>query len=278
LDREMIEFKQLENPPYYIDYRVEDNTITKIASSFGSLSSSHTQKNRSLTVSVRIGDYDFDNTHMIENEMYKDYNESVVNSNLPLNYDAPEAIRQIIWLSTDQAYKKALSSYISLMNSKEELNGNSVSDFSKVEPQVYIEPKPLNWDILNIKKAEKQVKKYTAIFQEDTSVVYANANYNYLTKRKYYINTEGTNIVQNFSYCHLSISVNVKSDENYLLPYTKSYYAFTPEDLPDHDSIMRDLMEAKELLVQIIHAKDAEPYTGPALLSPEATGKSQKTD
>src|SRR5512140_3720370 len=51
--------------PYYIEYRVDDETNTTISATLGVLSSRTAQRARTLHIQVRVGDHSFDNTNFL---------------------------------------------------------------------------------------------------------------------------------------------------------------------------------------------------------------------
>jgi TldD protein len=73
LKREISELKKAPVPPYYMDYQVNDVEYLSVSSSFGSLVSSSLDRSRVLKVNVRLGDYQFDNTHGTELANFPDY-------------------------------------------------------------------------------------------------------------------------------------------------------------------------------------------------------------
>ena len=64
LDRSMKQL-QLENleKPYFIAYRVVDSESTSVSASFGALDSSSQGRSRRISVEVRVGSYQLDNTN-----------------------------------------------------------------------------------------------------------------------------------------------------------------------------------------------------------------------
>ena len=102
LDRskEHLKMDQVQ-PPYYIEYRVNDVDDFSAEAAFGALRESQRSHLRVLRVVVRIGDYKQDSF----------YGQGMGNASiLPLDND-PIALRRQIWLLTDEAYKSAADAY-----------------------------------------------------------------------------------------------------------------------------------------------------------------------
>ena len=139
LDRSMkqLQLEQLEKP-YFISYRVQDRTSLDTSATFGALLSGTVARARFLTVQVRVGDYQSDNSNfMTYPPQANGLTETVL---LPLDDDYQELRRQI-WLATDTAYKEALEMLsrkrAALENRKAREN---LSDFSKEQPATSLEP------------------------------------------------------------------------------------------------------------------------------------------
>jgi TldD protein len=95
--------------PYYMEYRLADLTKVEAAASLGAQTENSWQSYRPLTVGVRVGDPQLDNTNFASsaepgvgtgaNEQYT----------VSLDSSYP-ALRQDLWIASDQTYKRSLSS------------------------------------------------------------------------------------------------------------------------------------------------------------------------
>jgi TldD protein len=131
LNREVTEFTKVSQPPYFIDYRVNDEETAMINSSFGSLTQSFLNHERALKVHVRVGDYLVDNTHPREGRDQREMYAGFGNDFLPLD-DHDDAIRVALWRATHAEYKVALSDYNSVKNLMAVKNDEKLPpDFSK---------------------------------------------------------------------------------------------------------------------------------------------------
>ena len=119
---------------------------------------------------------------------------------------------------------------------------------------------------------EKKLKKYSIPFLENENVYGGQASFRFTIERKYLITTEGTNITQNMTYSRLFVSGFIKSDDGMELPLYKSYFAFTPNNLPNDDDVIADVRAIISKLAILRDAPVVDPYTGPAILSGRAAG------
>lgn len=274
LTREMEELKSTSTPPYYMDYRVDDMQNASIKSSFGSLIESQIDKKRILTTRVRVGDYRFDNTH--ENSKFDANTSQRFSFPMMLPYeDSAAAIKHVLWESTQLNYrisKEMLTAIKSMRDSKVNPADGSL-DFSRETPQQHYEPKlePIEKN-LKQKEWEERLKKYSALFTKNTDIVTAEVTLLVDRNRKYFENTEGTSIVQNERSCNLYIFSRIRTEDGDVLPMYKTYYASTPDSLPNDEVILQDIAALISKLVKLQHAPLADPFSGPAILNAKAAG------
>lgn len=276
LDREMEALKKAEVPPYYIDYRINELHLASISASFGSVVRSLQDKARLLTTSVRIGTYTVDDSHDVEQHSGS-YNENGYGSDLVLPFDnEPVAIQQFLWRATENEYKRALFDY---KNVRKELENPSskkkseVADFSRETPSRYYEPPLKDISLLLDKKEwEEKLKSYTHPFLANKDIFACDAVLQFTAERKYFASSEGSRIAQNMTYANLTISATIRTDDEDMVPLYLSYFGFTPDHLPDSQTILRDIQLMIIKLEKLKSAPLAEPYSGPAILHARAAG------
>jgi hypothetical protein len=100
-----------EAAPYYISYEVLDRTMTDVSGRLGAIIENPPRHTRTLRVEVRVGDYTFDSSRFVVQGFGGGgggfTGETVV---APLDEDY-DALRREIWLTTDSAYKRAISMF-----------------------------------------------------------------------------------------------------------------------------------------------------------------------
>jgi len=273
LKREVEGFSHEEYPPYYIDYQVNDEYSVSIHSSFGSLTDSKEDKIRSFGTTVRVGSYDLDNTHEFKGNT--NYNPGNTGYRLIPVENQAEPIKQLVWITTDMAYKNALSSFMQIkekLNEDKEKEIEKVADFSRENPVVYIEKPMTAAEHINIKEWNEKIKLFSRPFLEDTSIVSGEAVFSYITERKYFLSNEGSRIVQNRTYAFLQIFGTIKAEDGNPLPMFKSYFAIQPSGIPGEQVILKDVAEMIGTLKKLKKSQKAEPFTGPVIFSSQAAG------
>ncbi|MCU0858241.1 MAG: metallopeptidase TldD-related protein [Pontiellaceae bacterium] len=270
----MAEFNKQSSVPYFISYRVDELYTVNISSDFGNLSQSTERKRRILTVSVRVGGYELDNSHIMrdDNNSYFRFDEKMIE--LPTD-DEPEAIKQVLWNETNKKYMEAVEKLAKVKANiavKVEEEDKS-SDFSKEEAVQYYEAPVKAGEIALDKTAwEEKIRSYSLPFLDNKDVCDGWAGFNFEVLRKYFVSSEGTRIVQNRTAARVSTGGKIKAADGMEMPLYNSYFAFHPGDLPKDSIIMNDTKKTVQLLVELKNAPVVNPYSGPALLSGESSG------
>lgn len=277
LSREMEALRKAEIPPYYINYRVNEIQVLMINSSFGSLVQSVQDKARVLTTSVKIGDYSVDNSHDIDHRSRGFRDEMGGGGELLLPVDnEPAAIKQFLWRATESSYKRALSTYKDVKKELESATTKKktdVADFSREKPSLFYDPPMKDYSKeLNRKEWEEKIKRYSLPFLDNKDIISSDASLQFTAERKYFVSTEGTRIAQNMTYANLNISASIRTEDDDVAPLYLSYFAFTPDNLPDSETILKDIREMIVKLEKLRKAPLAEPYSGPAILHARSAG------
>ncbi len=270
LDREFTTLAKQEIPLYYMAYRVSDVQTVSLAASFGYITDAQEDRSRLFNIALRVGSYDFDNTHITNDEGFGFLGSFLPEINLPLdNNDL--VIRNRIWFLTDINYKAACTQY---SNKKAVEDAKKKSpDFSPMKPYHYEEPPVENNLVLpNRKDWEEKLRNYSSAFADKKEFINGSAQLRFENERKYFVSSEGSRIAQNRHSAILILSASVVSADGENVPLDQVYYAETPEGLPSSDSVMRAAWEMVSDLYALRKVSKAEPYTGPAIMSAKASG------
>lgn len=274
LKREMQGFSSLPQVPYYISYRINDVTMASLSSSFGSLTGQYQDRVRLLVTDVRVGDYQYDNTHPMEYNDDIPYDEMMGGGAVELPIDnKKEAIQLLLWQQTQAAYRSAQGLLKALKNAPARNANKAIADFSKEAPAVYIEAPLVNFtDFFDASKWKERVKQYSAPFVAHGSLVEGEASLEVGTERKYFISSEGSKIAQNRTYAHLTIRAAVRAEDGDIVPLHTSFYATHPDELPKEEEVIKAVNHMIATLEKLKTAPVAEPYTGPAILHARTAG------
>jgi TldD protein len=270
--REFNELQAKEHPPYYMEFKAVESYHAGASSSLGSNLFYKIDQSKSFSPTIRIGSYQFDNTHAFDNDFSDFYSDYSNYTQLPRDMN-PDLVKYNIWETTNSLYKDILEIYQNKLDKIDSTDLKEINDFSH-EPQTYYYEAPLpasTFDI-DLELWKEKLNQYTAVFKGIPEITIATAGLGYSIDRIYFTNTEKSEITLNKQLCVLTLLVLGRSADDEFMPYTQAYYAFTPEGLPSDSTIMADMKNIRDKVLALCKAPKAEPYTGPAILSAEAAG------
>ena len=276
LAQQMKELKGEEFPPYHMNYRVIDVTSSVVSASFGALMNSQQYRSRTLVPQIRLGDEKLDNFRFNQMGAAMSRYQGPSVARLPLDEENNEdAVRQAIWDEGNNRYKFAVDMYQktkaeSSVNVEEE---DKAPYFSEAKVEKYYEaPLPAEKMTIDMDQWAERMKEISAVFKNQPGIMKGDAIMIYTVERRYFVNNEGTEVVQNLPYARIMVFGETKADDGMELPLNLSYFAYDPADLPANDKIIADAKEMVKTLEALRVAPVVDPYTGPALLSGPASG------
>ncbi len=274
LNRNQAELKLGENkPPYFISYQMKDYEQAEISARYGALFQDQTFRDRKLYVDVRVGTYEFDNSMNEEMEFsFSMKGTSYISpKNGPIDNHA-SALRSALWLITDEKYKSALFNYLK----KKGEDVYSVEDpkrppsFSKEKAEVHVGPKvPMvftrdRWLSLT-RELSRRFNEFPVIFDSEVRVTADKVT-------RYFVSTEGTRIVTEETIFGVHVNATTRADDGQLLDNSRDWYAPIEGQLPSDAAIRQATEKMIEELLALRAAPAIDPYSGPAILAPEAAG------
>ena len=272
LGRSMETLKKQAVPPYFLSYEITDTHTVNVNSAFGKLVNSSESRRRQLDIDVRVGDYNIDNTHDIRGSFPGfDFSDRFSFVEAPIE-DNPEAIRQLLWYHTDRRYKSAAEAFTKVRTNVQVMvkPEDQSPDFSQEQPEKHIEP--VQKISLDSKAWEEKLRKYTAPFAKYGDIYEANAYLSANAETRWFTNSEGSELQTSQRYYRLFVSAFTKAEDGMELPRYESFFAFTPEGLPDDATVLRAVQKIIQDLHALRKAPVVDPYIGPAILSGRASG------
>jgi hypothetical protein len=135
MKRSMSELRMKDAPaPYYIAYEVQDRTVTDVSGRLGALIENLPRRMRVLRVEVRVGDYAFDSSRFISQGFGGGGGLNGETALVALDDDY-DAIRRDIWITTDEAYKRAVNTFARKRAAFQNRSAaDPLPDFSKEAP------------------------------------------------------------------------------------------------------------------------------------------------
>jgi len=279
----MTGLKEMKLPPYFISYFLNETHTNGIRASFGKIRLNRTEKNRKLDLDLRVGDYEFDNTHIIRGNPFS-FNTSINKIDIPLE-DDESSIRNAVWYATDRIYKSAIERYEKAITNQavKVAEEDTSADFSREKPLRDLQNwKKMNVDVpsvndkyvVNLDTAywASRARRLSAMFIPHKWLHDGTVSFSFEVNNKMIINTEGTELQFSETSARCFISLKAKAEDGMTLPLFQTYFGFTPDELPSEQEMTQEIERMIDLLYRLKNAPMAETYSGPAILSGEASG------
>lgn len=271
LQREWKVLSQLEDAPYYMSYRVDEEYSNRISANLGNIETAGSNHERILSTSVRVGTPELDNFHEIRGGYSRIYSSG---QNIPLSNDKT-AICQVIWNETDKAYKEGIKRFAKVKANiavKVESEDKAPDFVAGTKDIYYEEPIPENQRFIDEAAWKEKLKEYSKIFLSSPNIHNGRASISHYVIRKYFVDSEGDNIAHNFIYSRIMLSAEIKAEDGMVLPLYKSFLAYEVGDLPNDETIRKAVHDLVSKLEELRVAPVVEPYSGPAIMSGAAAG------
>ncbi|MEO0114283.1 MAG: metallopeptidase TldD-related protein [candidate division WOR-3 bacterium] len=262
-----------KEPLYFLQYEIIDEEEINIAAFNGAIQTQEHNRNRYLTVDVRVGNYKLDNTHQLRGQSgfagFEFYAPSY--EQIPLE-DDEFSIREVLWKKTDEEFKKAQERLMKVKAEKttKVTESDTSPDFSKAEPQIELGTEAkLAIDTVNWAKRLKELSK---IFKEYPWLYSSNMSLTARAITKYLVNTDGTKIIEPKTNYLVRVSAATKAEDGMRLSLYRHFYSHSPNGLPTDDAIKSKIDELIKGLADLRQAPLVDPYSGPAILKNVAAG------
>nr|WP_254625078.1 metallopeptidase TldD-related protein [Myxococcus sp. CA051A] len=264
---------QSHEPPYFMSYQLKDYAQEVVAARYGAVFLDDGYRERRLYVDTRVGDYAFDSSveEGLEFSFSTKGTSYTSRKEGPLD-DSPLALRTALWLITDEKYKSALFQFLK----KKGEDVYSVEDpkrpasFTKEKASSFVQPpvaNPFNrerWVKLS-REVSAQFNAHPEIFDSEVRVTSDKVT-------RLFVSTEGTRLVTEETLYGLHVTAVTRAPDGQLLDDSRDFYAPTEAGLPDDERVRAAAAKVIEELLALRQAPAIDPYSGPAILAPEASG------
>jgi predicted Zn-dependent protease len=273
--RAMSVLTQKGNPkPYFLSYEVNETKTAEATASLGALQYSSQDKQRLLDIEVRVGDYNFDNTHQIRGQRGGGGDQALSRPGsvlMPIDDDV-DALKSVIWLETDRRYKSAVERFINVQANRavrveeEDTSG----DLSREKPEK--SAVAIKDGSIDLPAWEKKLKTYSAMFKGFPELFDGQAGLTMTINNQYFVNNEGTSVRHGTVQYRVYLVGKTQADDGMNFQRFESFDAHSVEGLPSEDTVRKTVEKMVKDLRALRVAPVIEPYTGPAILSGRASG------
>ncbi|HLK22244.1 MAG TPA: metallopeptidase TldD-related protein [Bryobacteraceae bacterium] len=255
--------------PYYFEYRVADESNFSAAASLGALVTSGFSNVRYPWVSVRVGDYAFDNTNHIFSEAYSGSRYDPDRLALDGDY---LGFRHALWLATDRAYKTAEDAIARKRSSLKNMNlPEQLPDFSKAPAVTAV--LPIRHQAVNETLWKDRVVKLSAIFDAYPKVLSSGVEVQIAQATNYMVNSEGSVLRTPENLSHVRIQGRGLASDGTQVRDATVMQAFEAGGLPAEAEMRRQATEVANHITQLSEAPAGEAYDGPVLFEAAASAQ-----
>jgi predicted Zn-dependent protease len=258
--------------PYFIAYQLKEHEKVEIEGRFGAVFGESRQRERRLYVEVRVGSHDSDNLSGSPEDAATYREGYFADADAPLE-DDPAALRNALWLLTDERYKEALAAWLKLRGAgvyKVEEEGERTAALSREEPVVSVGPdRALAVDATAWRGLARRL---SAAFARHPAIFDSSVRLSAERVRRVFISSEGTRVTDTRVLYGVYVQAVARAADGMLLDHDRSFYARDATRLPPADVLEREIHALAAELEALREAPVLDPYTGPALLEPTATG------
>ena len=265
MTRSMAELRMKgEAAPYYIAYEVLDRTMSDVSGRLGAIIESPPRRTRTLRVEVRVGGYTFDSSRFVVQGFGGGAGMAGETVIAPLDDDY-DAMRREIWLTTDSAYKRAITMFARKKAAFQNRTASDpIPDFSEEPPVETILPlarfQPDRAGIL------ARVQKSSAVFAAHPDIDLSEVTITQVHGTRYYLNSEGSRTVAPIQIASLSMFGEAQAGDGMPVRQTFSEVGRTLADLPSPADLVA---RASQIAADVNAARAApigEEFAGPVLI------------
>jgi len=260
-------------PPFFLSYQLKDQQHEEVSGRFGAVSDDVSRRDRRVQVDVRVGSYDLDSSSRDDVLMFLGSEGQTWSAprDAPLD-DDPQALRNALWLITDEKYKEALSSYF-----KKKSKGVYRADEADRAPSFTREPAqrhvdPIRRFTFDRPRWRGEVRRLTGLFRGHPDVFDASVKVTGEKQVRWFTSSEGSALVTEDTVFGVHVQAVARAVDGQLLENSRDFYARDEAKLPSPEKLEREVRALILELEALRTAPVVDPYTGPAILAPEATG------
>ncbi len=260
--------------PYFVSYQVTEVARSEVGGRYGALFEDRTRRDRTLAVDLRVGSYQLDSSGPEEMAIVlgaRDGPGWLAPRDAPLDGDVA-ALRNALWLATDERYKEALAAYFKRRSRavyRPEPRDRAPS-FTREDPVRQVEaPLPFPFDRA---RWSGIVREVTALFREHPDVFDSALRVSAEKQVRWFTSSEGSALVTERTLYAVHLQAVARAPDGQLLEDGRDFYARVEGELPSPQALRAAAAQVIAELEALRRAPAIDPYTGPALLEPEATG------
>lgn len=261
-------------PVYYLAYRVFEDDFVSFKGKFGALTKiSDPSRFRNFQVELRVGDPSLDNSHKLRHS--SETTSHVWSDSLPVE-DSEAAIANVLWRSTDKAFKAAQKQFTLVKASKhlkvEEQDQSG--DFTLEKPCSYLGPVDSFEAEANPADTawKERLRRLSSLFNQYRVIRDSSVSYSRERQISYLVTSDGAVKREQLKSNLVSVFAEAVAEDGMILWFYDRFESSDSKGLPDEARMEAKIKSMAERLERLARAPLAEPFVGPAILSGRAAG------
>jgi len=263
--------EKADPPPYFLSYEITQEDAYTVSGTLGAIDTNGGGKSRRLDVSVRVGTPKLDNYHRVRGAGAAA--EAQFTSGAQITYeDNANSIKHRLWEETDRAYRAAAERLIRIKTNTQVkvAEEDASADFSSAPEQVsFAAPAKFKF---NAEEWAGRIRKLSARFAKYPGVLTSGVTVSALEETRYFVNTEGTRLAHGRGFARIFIAASAKAADGADVGDFDTFEAEDASGLPDDKTVLAAIDRVAGDVTALLHAPEAEPFVGPAILSGRAAG------
>jgi len=268
LQRSFTGLTKADPPPYFISYRITEQQRADVQGSNGALLSSEETHSRWLQTTVRVGNYQLDDTHRVAGA--DSGSQASFGTSAPVD-DDPGVLRRLLWRETDRQYRGATEALLRIQTGRDvkvESTEEQAPDFSHEEPHVYYGPY-MSFH-LDRRPWEEKVRLYTSAFRSSASIMNSIVSFSALAQNNYLVTSEGTRLQYGQIRYRLELFIEGKASDGMDINRYANFDWVDPSDEPSDKAVLAQAAELTKEMEALVKAPLVEPAAVPTLLTGRA--------
>ena len=271
LQRNFEGLKKEPVPPYFISYTLHDMRTTRMSAAFGALQRSDEARNRFASVEVRVGDFTLDNTHPLRGDasaVASPHQRRLPAADRRAEADPPGAVAGDG--SLVQAGGRSVDPRQDERRGQDQGREPGARLLARGTAVLHRRAGRLlgGHQGLGSASAPSLGALHRTIRSSSTATSRSRSNRTTATTPT----ATAPRLPPAMSTWRIFIQAMTKAADGMELPLYASYYARTPDGLPDEKQLTADTREMIALLAKLRIAPLVDPFSGPAILSGRAAG------
>jgi PmbA/TldA metallopeptidase C-terminal domain len=248
-------------PPYFVQYLLDREETFNVSASLGGVLSRHREVNRLPQVSIRVGDYQFDNSNYTGSGF--NFGSRYDLGRFPLD-DRYDVMRRYLWLETDTAYKSAVEAISRKRAALRNLTQNDrLNDFAHAPAVKRLQPLPhlaIDEDLWT-----RQVRTLSSVFAHYPEIKGSGVEFEGAAGGFTMVNSEGSEVREPETAYLLRIRAAAQAEDGMTLRDAVTFHSVDAMHLPTDTEMDRAARQLADSVIALAHAPKGEDYNGPVL-------------